>query len=92
MHYLTGHETTVRRIHHRLGFVWNRTTPGWGNPIESCFHSIWLIVRNSCCARGEGALTECVAGEGKERGGGGSAVQKASINEHILLGRPWSPS
>ena len=37
MHYLTGHETTVRRIHHRLGFVWNRTTPGWGNPIELCF-------------------------------------------------------
>ena len=37
MHYLTGHESTLRRIHHRLGFVWSRTTPGWGKPIDlSC--------------------------------------------------------
>ena len=32
MHYLTGPETIVRRTHHRLGFVWSRTTPGWASP------------------------------------------------------------
>ena len=32
MHYLTGPETTTRPSHHRLGFVWSRTTPGWASP------------------------------------------------------------
>ena len=46
----------------------------------------------------ERGLGRRVAGEGRQgmgagEGGGGSAVQKASIsniNEQILLGRPWS--
>ena len=85
MHYLTGHETTVRRIHHRLGFVWSRTTPGWASPSNFVSYlpcTIHLVnCQNSCCARGEGALTECVAGEGREWARGEGGLSRArSIN------------
>ena len=51
MHYLTGHETTARRIHHRLGFVWSRTTPGWASP---SIVGIWLIVKIPVVQEGRG--------------------------------------
>ena len=65
---------------HRLGFVWDRTTPGWASPsISVSFSPAHHLVncQNSCCARGEGALTECVAGEGRAwaQGGGWGGAQ-----------------
>ena len=38
VHYLTGPETTEPASRHRLGFMWDRTTPGWASPpfVTSC--------------------------------------------------------
>ena len=46
-----------------------------------------LIVKIPCCARGEGALTECVAGEGREwaRGRGGGAQPRKKHQLIILM-------
>ena len=92
-----------RRPHHRLGFMWDRTTPGWASPSisVSCFPapagdgergmSDLVNCQNSCCARGEGALTECVAGEGRERargmreGGGGGPLTNYQHGWPILI-------
>ena len=75
-HYLTGPET-ARRFPSPSRVCVGSNHSGMGKPIvhcESCLsplvncQSIHHLVncQNSCCARGEGALTECEAGEGRE--------------------------
>ena len=82
MHYLTGPETTVRRLPSpsRISVGVEPLRDEQAHQYSFCDSPRHQLVncQNSCCARGERALTECVAGAGTGRGQGMGAGEDFS--------------